>query len=594
MATSIGSQSVRAVNERLRSLVERIWPIVLLVALLWVVRYWHSSEFGLYEDDLTHLPSAAVMSGEELLQFVFDPVRNLRLHGNGHPLHFTLIFTLANFGWRLGDLNGPYWIGFVIGAINVALVYILLRRVHGKSLGVLGGLAYVLYSADTTQAFLTHSLGLQPSITLFLIATHAYLSGKRWIAYVLVALTLFIYETPYTVFFAVPLLMPKPTRGWVRDLVRHAAILGTILLGVIVWRIFVGDDRIAGLSPLELVSVPLLHMLEGPFVSLGTYLFRPIQTLGGLNAEIVLVMLVSFVGAGLLLARLSIKMPVSLREKLGSAAKGARAGQGLRASSRSAWGRLPAELRSLLRLAAIGFIMLVLAYPLTFTVRAYAISGRDTRVHAGGVVGAALLVGSVLLIGLQLAEAYGWRKPIALILAGWISLMIGYGFVIQEDYRLAWEYQKNFWTDLVQLVPDVGAGSVILVDPEGLRDTRQIGANYWNLPRVLDQLYEFPEDWKPPPRVIRLASDWEAEILDDGGTLLLNASTTFAPPSTYGTFDPSDVVLVEFVQGKWVRISGPVVIGGRELQLRPATGSGEPAFTHGFLYSLLIGEPSAE
>ena len=581
-------------NERARSLIERAWPYGLLIALFWVVRYWHSADFGLYEDDLTHLPTAMTMSGGQLLQFVFDPVRNLRLYGNGHPLHFTLIFTLANLGWRLGDLNGPYWIGFVIGAINVALVYVLLRRVHSKALGVLGGLAYVLYSADTTQAFLTHSLGLQPSITLFLIATHAYLSGKRWTAYVLAALTLFIYETPYTVFFAVPLLMPKPTRGWVSDLVRHAAILVTILLGVIVWRMLVGDDRIAGLSPLELVSVPLLHMLEGPVVSLGTYFYRPIQTLGGLSVEIVLVMLMSFVGAGLLLARLSIETPVSLRENLGSAAKEARAGQGLRASARSAWGRLPTELRSLLRLASVGFIMLVLAYPLTFTVRAYAISGRDTRVHAGGVVGAAILVGSLLLLVLQVAEIFGWRRRVAVLLAAWIGLMTGYGFVIQQDYRLAWEYQVDFWTDLVQLVPDVGAGTVILVDPKGLMDTVQIGANYWNLPRVLDQLYEFPEEWKPPPRVIRLASDWDTGILNESGELVLDASTTFAPPSTYGTFDPSDVVLVEVVQGEWVRISGPVVIGGRELQLKPATGSGEPAFTHGFLYRVLIGEPSAE
>jgi hypothetical protein len=189
---------------------------------------------------------------------------------------------------------------------------------------------------------------------------------------------------------------------------------------------------------------------------------------------------------------------------------------------------------------------------------------------------------------LQVAETFGWRRRVAILLAAWIGLMTGYGFVIQQDYRLAWEYQVDFWTDLVQLVPDVGAGTVILVDPEGLTDTRQIGANYWNLPRVLDQLYQFPEEWKPPPRVIRLASDWEAEILDDSGMLILNASTTFAPASTYGTFDPSDVVLVEVVQGELVRISGPVVLGGRELQLRPKTLPGEPAYAPGFLHEYLV------
>jgi hypothetical protein len=582
------------VNERSRSLIERAWPYVLLIGLFWVVRYWHSAEFGLYEDDLTHLPTAVTMSGDQLLRFVFDPVRNLRLYGNGHPIHFTLIFTLANLGWRLADLNGAYWIGFVIGAVNIALVYALFKRVHSTALGVLSGLAYVLYSADTTQAFLTHSLGLQPSITFFLLATHAYLSGRRWIAYILATLTLFIYETPYTVFFAIPLLAPAPRSGWARDMLRHALILGTILVGVILWRTAVGDDRIAGLELWQVFSVPILHMVEGPIVSLGTYLYRPIQTVQGLTLEIVVVFLIAFVAALLLFARLRLDTPGSLREDLRLIFGHARRGGRVLIFVKSVWLTLPGTTRSLLRLAGTGLLMLALAYPLTFTVRAYAISGRDTRVHAGGVVGAAILVGSLLLLLLQVAETLGWRRQVAVLLAAWIGLMTGYGFVIQQDYRLAWEYQKDFWRDLVQLVPDVEAGTVILIDPEGLVDTKQIGANYWNLPRVLDQLYEFPEDWKLRPRVIRLAGDWDARILNESGELVLDASTTFAPPSTYGTFDPSNVIFVEVLESGPKRTSEPVVLGDRELQFRPATGTGEPAFTQGFLYSLLIGEPSTE
>ena len=47
--------------------------------------------------------------------------------------------------------------------------------------------------------------------------------------------------------------------------------------------------------------------------------------------------------------------------------------------------------------------MLILAYPLTFTVRAYAISGRDTRVHLGAVLGAALLWASIWYAALVLS-----------------------------------------------------------------------------------------------------------------------------------------------------------------------------------------------
>ena len=66
--------------------------------------------------------------------------------------------------------------------------------------------------------------------------------------------------------------------------------------------------------------------------------------------------------------------------------------------------------------------------------------------------------------------------------------MTGYGFIIQRDYVNAWQYQRAFWTELLPLIQDAGDYNVILVDPQALKDTRQIGANYWNLPRVLYQL----------------------------------------------------------------------------------------------------------
>src|SRR4030042_2325801 len=146
--------------QRLRPIAQRVWPYALLMVTLWVVRYWHSAAFGFYEDDLTHLPRAAAMSLGEVFAFAFDPARIANLYGQGHPLHYTFIYLLTNLGWRLGGIQGPYWLGFCVQAVNLCLFYALLRRIHSQALGVLGGLAYVLYSADTTQAYLTYSLGL--------------------------------------------------------------------------------------------------------------------------------------------------------------------------------------------------------------------------------------------------------------------------------------------------------------------------------------------------------------------------------------------------------------------------------------------------
>ena len=74
------------------------------------------------------------------------------------------------------------------------------------------------------------------------------------------------------------------------------------------------------------------------------------------------------------------------------------------------------------------------------------------------------------------------------LIALWLALLLGFGQVIQEDYRQGWVSQRRFWSYLVAQIPDVRAGTVVLVEPLPLGDVTQIGANTWNLPRVLEQL----------------------------------------------------------------------------------------------------------
>lgn len=232
--------------------------------------------------------------------------------------------------------------------------------------------------------------------------------------------------------------------------------------------------------------------------------------------------------------------------------------------------------------------MLVLAYPLTFTVRAYAISGRDTRVHAAGVLGAAVLVGSLILIALWLADAAGRRRSMSVLLGAWLGLLVGYGFVIQRDYRLAWVYQRQFWTSLVQLIPDVSEGDSILVEPQGLKDTRQIGANYWNLPVVLGQIYQFPDDWQTSVWTYRLTESWEQHIVGNDGNLNLDAATAFAPPDTFREIDPSSAILIETDQGRLTRRYEPMNLSGTEIRFKRTRKQGEPPFPPGFLYRYLV------
>ncbi len=580
--------------KQLRPLAQRVWPYAFLIVTLWVVRYWHSADFGFYEDDLAHLPTAAAMSWSEVIAFAFDPARIANLLGQGHPLHYTFIYLLTNLGWRLGGIHGLYWLGFCIQAVNICLFYVLLRRIHSQALGVLGGLAYALYSADTTQAYLTYSLGLHPSLTLLLLAGHAYLSGKKWLSYPLAGAMLLTYETPFTVFLAFPLLNLRPQRKPLRDLMLHVLIVGLMLVAMVVWRKGVGDDRVGGLDLEQAVTVPIVHMIQGTLVSLGTYLYRPLQTLQSLDMEVAAVTILGFGLFSSLLYQLELGMPPEFSELLRSSRADLRHAWRSIVGWKRLWIGLPREVQSLLRILAAGLVMLALAYPLTYTVRAYAISGRDTRVHSAGVVGAALALGSFLLLVLWLARTTRWRR----MAEPWHWGMAG-------DSRRLWV------CDPEGLPGGMAQPAALLVQPgdtnprcarwnSGARRARpagrcpQIGANTWGLPYVLEQLYVFPPEWDQPPRVVRLEPNWREHILSGEGPLQLGWQSVLSPSDVWGEIEGKDVILFLDKGGVLVRQSGPMDIAGQLTSLMTTEERGEPPYPHRLLYDLLIRKTSPD
>jgi hypothetical protein len=548
---------------------QAVLDLLLLLALFWVVRYWYSRHFGLYEDDLTIIPDAFQRSFGLLIGFIYSYI--VHLYGHARPLSDSFIYLFSWLGWRIAGLWGPYLIGYAITAVNIGLFYWLIRRISDRPLALLSGLVFVLYAADTTQAFLTHSLGLQPSVLLILLAMHSYLSGWRVLSYVLAFIVLFGYELPFVLFAAAPLFKPAWNKRLLKELIFHVLILGLMLGGIFVFRSYLGESRVAGLTLKQLATTPFLHMVQGPLVSLGTFALRPVQVLQSLNSEIALAILVVFVVLTLVLWRLDVPSAPGLRVLW------------MQIRSRES---LPESITMLGRLAVTGLALLVLAYPLTFTVRAYAISGRDTRVHAAGAAGAAILVGCAAYFLLMLAHGR-WRWVVNLLLAFFVALLAGYGFVIQNDYVRAWQLQKQFWAELLPLIPDAGDGTVILIDRAALTDTRQIGANYWNLPRVMLQLYDFPPNIKFVPVVHRLETGWENSLVGSDGLIQVDARTTYSVPDYFGEFDPSHVILIQAVDGRLVR-KEEVTLNGREYTLKPPSNSVLPSLPHGFLYNLLL------
>jgi hypothetical protein len=575
---------------RLKTSVAGLWPVALLIALLWLVRFARSAEFGLYEDDLTRFSSVVRMTMPDLARHTLDTIGDLSRQGT--PVKQSLLYWLPSLGWNLGGLQALYFLGFAILAVNAGLFYTLMKDLQGGVFALCAGLAYVLYSADTTQAFLTHAFVLQVSIALVLLALLAYRRRRVAVAFALAIVALLTYETAFVVFLGAPLLTTPWDRAWRRRLLVHVLLCGLCLAAVFSARYAAGEGRVRGLSLAEAATIPLVHMIEGPPVALATYVYRPLQVVTGPRVETIVVSLLTAAGLTWLLRRLRFGTDSGGQEGSPSATDAVTARPIRLSDWRQVWSDLPPEVRTGLRLALTGLVLLVLAYPLTLTVRAFAISGRDTRVHTAGVIGASILVGALVWLIMGMAERTGKKKWVSLVLGIWLGILAGYGFLVQNDYANAWQLQREFWSQLVRLVPDVQEGSVILVDPSGLVDTRQIGANYWNLPRVLEQLYDFPGEWERPPRAYRMVPGWEARILTPDGRIRLDASTTLSAPDAYGDFDPTDVILIQTTEGQLTRISEPFP-GVTGQQTAPPPDAGEPPYPTTLLYDLMVFPPTS-
>ena len=510
--------------------------------------------FGFYEDDYTLVVRAMAADWSEVREFLVGQFSQFA--GQGRPLQHSLVFLLGYLSGRLGGLLPAYWLAYMIVAMNCVLFYVLLLRLGDGLFALVGGLAYALFSADTTQVFLYHAFGLQQALTFLILASLAYLSKRRVLAYALSLGALLSYETTYLVFLGVPLLEREWNTRWSKRLVLHAAI-GLAILGIVTGiRAAIGEERVLGLEAADLVQVSLLHTLQGPPVALGSYILRPIQAVIDLDLEVGLVALVSLPAFWVTLNWVS-----SLH----------RPG--------------PGEPARLVRLLIAGLVLVALAYPLTFTVRAYAISGRDTRVHLGATVGASLVFASVWSLILNRAMGRTLRSASRGAVSALLALLVGFGMVVQKDYARAWELQKAFWSSLVMHVPDLQEGNVVLVDPSGLSDTKYLDANTWALPLVLQYVIDFPDSWGMNPEVHRLLPDWHQRSLFNPVELKAVDYTW-----EYVVVPWNRVVLLETMEDVVGGRASQVQIGGEWYLVDPLDQVATAPFRAGFLFSELIGQ----
>ncbi len=564
------------VKIRVATYFNSFWGEVSLIAFVaifyWIIYYWQSPQFGLYEDDLTILPRAFSLSFTELLSHIWYLISNL--YGHARPLHDSFINLFSWIGWKINGLWGVYWIGFILSYINIALFYYLVRRVSNRTSAFVCALVYCLFATDTTKIYLTHSLGLQPSITLLLLACHAYLSNKKIPAYLLAFIILFAYETPFLVFLGIPLLKKKWEKKLLLEIIYHSVILGGMLLMVFFIRTALGEGRVVELSLVEIIKAPIEQVIKGILANISSLYIRPGQVITQMTPLVKTAMLIAaffLFGIFFLFASIyhnEMNNPDTVIE----------------------W-RIPkSRLQGLAKLCLAGLVMMAMSYPISFILNAAALNGRASRVHAAAIIGVSLIIGSLVTGFLAILKNFWVRFAALLPLALYLSFFVGFGFVVQNEYRLAWSYQKHFWSELLPLIQDANENEIILVGITDLPETTQIEANTWNVPRVLDQLYVMPSEWDNPPRVYRLLPGWERTILTTDGKVSLRLVNVAAPPSLYGEFDPDRIIFIDW-DGKNSQLRRriePLTLDTGTINVLPPGQNVLSGLRKGILYHLLF------
>jgi hypothetical protein len=530
-----------------------------IVVVTWISHYWLSGDFGLYEDDYYWPVVAMEMSVPDFFRSIWKILTNLN-ENMARPILDTLMFGLSMVGYGIGKLQGMYFVSFLVVSLNAVLMYLLGWKLTSRQVfGFAAAIAYTLYPADTTQAYIMHSFGLQPSLTFLLLALILWVGGKRTAAYAVAALCLLTYEVAYPVFFAAPLLTEVWSRRLPATLLRHGAIAGGVLAAVLAARMLIGENRISGLDVDSAVPHILYNISYGPIVALREWGTRPLSGFQYVS-EYAVPLVVTAAG---LLAILFMLLRIDRGD-----------------------GTVPTPLLRLGQLAVAALGLLPVAYLLTLTVNSAVLNGRGSRVHMAAVVGCSLFVACVVTFLYDLAQRRRLGIPVLLLVAVIFLGAMGDRFRIQESYRSAWLAQRGLWTDILELCPDAGDNTVILIDRNGIKNPREAMVLGWNTMGVPAQLMEM-SGWKLPPIAAPLRSDWKSRL--ERGIPFRRCIDWLGLDWAYQDRNPNaDYILLELHRRELRRVEGEVEIGGVVLRFKERAAEVLPTLGRRPLHDVLI------
>ena len=538
-------------------------PFIVLALTSFISHYYHYKSFGFYEDDYA-LVSPGVAMG--LSQLEERGIHFFHKWTQGRPLGFSVALFLGFVGNKLGGLQAIYMIGYVIITTNACLFYIILKRYKSELFALTGALAFLLFPADSSRILLTHTFILHLSQMFLLLAALLYLKGMKVVSYIVIALTLITYESPFIVFGAIPLL-----KGWnkkvYRELLCHVGIL-TALIGIaIMMRLLFGSEIGSGVGLNYNIIETIPKILSsvffwGPLVTLKSFFYGPTKLIYFWEMDfffpclIIIPLLTYIFSRSESWEEISLQLKFSLNDK------------------EEEWSFYDKTFN----LFIVAIFLLSLGYAVSFThYPPTALVGRMTSVHLGATFGSALLFACIVTSVIFILNAYNFKNTAIVLVSLYFSLLSGYHMLIQNDYSKSWKEQRWFWSNILEECPDITEGTVIVYDRE--IDDRYILSNSWADEGLLGKILLFPKKWENKPKLYAVYNgNWKRKWYVHG--------LGYQNPIDV-IHNASNVIFVQVFKDKLIRIEGTIMVEGKKINLKKKSLELHQ-FEKGYLYRYLI------
>lgn len=483
--------------------------ISLLVIITLFAHFLFAAWFGLYEDDYTYIGNVLTMNHQEVLGRLNWAIT---YWFQGRPMGYiipTLIVWLVK-SLNLGVLT-LYGVAFVIQSLIVTLFYQFMKKFSGSKLAAfIGSCFFILYPAYTVQPLLMHGLSLQFSVLFLVIAALTYISGKKWVTFIMGALILMTYETPFLILFLLPLMrVDQWDRHMWRKLFKHGINLLALLVFYLLIRMALGgDDRLVTLST-QAYLIPF-HFIANVFIGVAVNIFTFFSSIFQLIKSLS-IQYIAAAGIGLLI--FAVAFLIMPQEATQESEKSTKYQCRLSIFKWSKTFLLTVSDDNRFKRILFCLMAIVLSYPLLMNrIFPLKLNGRLTSIHMAAIFGGAALLGILFDGWLKKAQTGKQRLLPAGLLVLYLAGLTGFHHITQREFMTSFRYQQWFYTHVFENCASFEDGTVIIIRHDEFPYSYFIESFSWVTPHILSLSYQFPTEWEQKPLVMIVPRNWKDQL----------------------------------------------------------------------------------